>query len=795
MTCTANGTTKYGPGCFGDGAPSGYSYEGMIGTWTGSATSVEFTATDNQVRMTQVAVTVVLPDDGTPDTPEISGTTPFVGSTTVTITGPEGASIYYTTDGGDPSSEDAIYAGPFTIEETTTVKAIAVAGGKSSEVASKEFVCRAEISTVAEYLALGDNTPFVYTGSLVTIVHHGSYLYAQEENAQGKGVLIYQYDLPAHQKGDVISNFQAKRTNYNGTLEMTEVSGIETATDHATITPVELTPDQVTNAYEFRYVVVKNAEVAAEENNNSTATVGEESVALYTKTLGVSVPEDLTVNYDIYAVVGMHSNKVQLLPIEFVENEPEVVPDLWVIGNVGEYNWNTNGGIKMTYDAQQQQYSAEVTVNGNDYGWFSFTKMLSENDGEWTTINPYRLWAGGNADFEVTSDNQDAIDIEPWPTQGDGYSFKIPAGTYTFIINKAMDQLTVVGDIVEPADPFYIAGSFTNWADGKLAMIYDAANGSYSITIEGIENGAQFKFIDKDDNWYGGESNDNTHVVHPNWCTDIQLTTTGKNFEVNGSGDLTFTVSADKKLTITGWDIEGVTLAEALAGEEGNVLITSDMKVVVSNSNYAIVSDGLGNWLRVLGQNLEQDSYITNLAGLISPEEVNPVMIASSYEPSDAVVVVETSRLDLRTIHRTALTALKPNEVATFVGYYHEGQLCAFSSGSGLHIDMTTDNMVGTISEGKQQAITAVVSLKQAWDAPASNNGPARVAIDDDQAFENIKIDATSASTPTGVDGIKAIDGKEIQGIYNVNGQQVNRADKGVYIIRYTDGTAAKVRF
>ena len=240
---------------------------------------------------------------------------------------------------------------------------------------------------------------------------------------------------------------------------------------------------------------------------------------------------------------------------------------------------------------------------------------------------------------------------------------------------------------------------------------------------------------------------------------------------------------------------ESVTLAEALAGEEGDVLISSDMKVVVSNSNYAIVSDGLGNWLRVLGQNLVQDSYITNMAGFISPEEVNPVMTVSSYEPSDAVVVVETSRLDLRTIHRTALTALKPNEVATFVGYYKDGQLCAFSSGSGLHIDMTTENMVGTISTGKQQAITAVVSLKQAWDAPASNNGPARVAIDDDQAFENIKIDATSASTPTGVDGIKAIDGKEIQGIYNVNGQQVSRTDKGVYIIHYTDGTVAKVRF
>jgi len=58
LTCTANGTTKQGPGCFGAGAPSGYTFEtnGNKGTWTGSANSLIFTATDNQVRITQIVV-------------------------------------------------------------------------------------------------------------------------------------------------------------------------------------------------------------------------------------------------------------------------------------------------------------------------------------------------------------------------------------------------------------------------------------------------------------------------------------------------------------------------------------------------------------------------------------------------------------------------------------------------------------------------------------------------------------------------------------------------------------------
>lgn len=56
ITCTAKDEAKYGPGCFG--AVEGYSYSGKIGTWTGSATSVNLKASTNQVRATKIVVTV-----------------------------------------------------------------------------------------------------------------------------------------------------------------------------------------------------------------------------------------------------------------------------------------------------------------------------------------------------------------------------------------------------------------------------------------------------------------------------------------------------------------------------------------------------------------------------------------------------------------------------------------------------------------------------------------------------------------------------------------------------------------
>lgn len=57
FTCTANNTAQYGPGCFT--TPTGnYSYSDKIGTWEGSATSVVFTASSAQVRMTKIEVTI-----------------------------------------------------------------------------------------------------------------------------------------------------------------------------------------------------------------------------------------------------------------------------------------------------------------------------------------------------------------------------------------------------------------------------------------------------------------------------------------------------------------------------------------------------------------------------------------------------------------------------------------------------------------------------------------------------------------------------------------------------------------
>lgn len=72
--------------------------------------------------------------------PTILGEETFTTTTTVTITSTEKvAKIYYTLNGEEPTQASTLYEGPFVLDKTATVKAIAVYKTVTSPVASKDF--------------------------------------------------------------------------------------------------------------------------------------------------------------------------------------------------------------------------------------------------------------------------------------------------------------------------------------------------------------------------------------------------------------------------------------------------------------------------------------------------------------------------------------------------------------------------------------------------------------------------------------------------------------------------------
>ena len=95
----------------------------------GGSSSQSGSGSENQGGSQQVTVAA----------PSFSGATQFEESTQVTMSGPAGASIFYTVDGSTPTDQSLEYEEPITLSATTTVKAIAIKDGVSSAVTSRTY--------------------------------------------------------------------------------------------------------------------------------------------------------------------------------------------------------------------------------------------------------------------------------------------------------------------------------------------------------------------------------------------------------------------------------------------------------------------------------------------------------------------------------------------------------------------------------------------------------------------------------------------------------------------------------
>ena len=157
ITITANGNTvtavettfagdSYAPASAdvwtSNGTGSGT--DGVSASWEGTATEVVMTRPTGNGHWRLQAITVTYTTDGTPTcaAPTFSpaaGT--FITAQSVEIsTKTEDATIYYTIDGSDPTTESTAYTEAITVSETTTIKAIAVkAEYNNSSVASATY--------------------------------------------------------------------------------------------------------------------------------------------------------------------------------------------------------------------------------------------------------------------------------------------------------------------------------------------------------------------------------------------------------------------------------------------------------------------------------------------------------------------------------------------------------------------------------------------------------------------------------------------------------------------------------
>ena len=292
-------------------------YNSSTGTWTGNVQSVVFDASA-QVRLSQIVVTVTSADALA--APAITGTTPFVGSTTVTITAEEGASIYYTVDGTDPTTSSTLYSAPFTINATTTIKAIAVKDSKTSEIASTEFVKTVSYK-LNEISSLTDGSYiFEFENAVVTYIN-GSYVYIEDAN----GAILYYKSNSGFSVGQVLNGYATVTWKiYTGQPEATAISGIEPVAGSVTPTPTTATiANLLANVDSYMSKFVKLEKVTAEASgSNFVLTQNGSTIAFFGRN---SAAVEDGKSYDIIGFLSKHNDVYQ-----FMVQTPDHITELGV---------------------------------------------------------------------------------------------------------------------------------------------------------------------------------------------------------------------------------------------------------------------------------------------------------------------------------------------------------------------------------------------------------------------------------------------------------------------------------
>lgn len=165
--------------------------------------------------------------------PAISGETAFEESTTVTIKPDQSvAAIYYTTNGDEPTTSSTFYTGPFTLTETTTVKAIAAYKTVVSPVATCVFekIDANVTRTIAELAATQNDYPMVkvsFTNAQVVYADGKNFILRED----GKALDVMNSSLNLQQGAYYQGTVRLKVTCENGILKAYDIVGKTDATD------------------------------------------------------------------------------------------------------------------------------------------------------------------------------------------------------------------------------------------------------------------------------------------------------------------------------------------------------------------------------------------------------------------------------------------------------------------------------------------------------------------------------------------------------------------------------------
>ena len=140
-------------------------------------------------RATEVKVTYLKGEAPAVAKPAIAGEEFFYDTTLVTITcATEGAAIYYTLDGTEPTAASTQYTAAFNLTASATIKAIAILGDDASAVAEKTFTKNPSFASFEALIAAGVADKTLIEVSFEKLVIDSFYVSTSNNVSTNKGI-------------------------------------------------------------------------------------------------------------------------------------------------------------------------------------------------------------------------------------------------------------------------------------------------------------------------------------------------------------------------------------------------------------------------------------------------------------------------------------------------------------------------------------------------------------------------------------------------------------------------------
>ncbi len=495
-------------------------------------------------------------------------------------------------------------------------------------------------------------------------------------------------------------------------------------------------------------------------------------------------------------------------------------------------------GIKLKIDAQDINYDSysRLTMNPsvnydgmtynlgniyitNDNGAIGVTQTAGTSSGyKWEK----QSIDGTNQYFAFYPDLLDSRTGKYYTTLRTSFSYKIknPDKVTAYEINEIADGKAVLtpfenGEII-PGDLAVVLESTSQEPTDNILLPYDLEYTKANTVLYG-KYGHRL-------HCFNGSANSGDQY---DGCTEggigyFKVTYNSTNMgdmyklDVNDAGEVGFwtkvtsgTVSGNEAYSTVPcalFEIEeqGTPLADILASGENGVeyTVSDDLAVVdyADVANYAFLTDGNGNWIKVAA-NDEVFAQIINkqvikgnsLKATLSDIELNPVLTAT-VAPTEGDATVDYT-IDQYYLNDTF--APKVNQVIDVMGWWNEseGTLRAYSpdngvQGQSLTLDYTWGATSNTLQNGKRYNVRCAINIKEAWHTNVSGIAPKDYNYD----FQNyIGYALRMPDAPTAIGLVDAEPANDVVNVYNMQGVLLKRGvnaseatsglGRGVYIV------------